>query len=322
MMQATPYDLLIVGAGPAGLATAIAAQERGIGHVIIDQGSVADAIRRFPTSMTFFSTSEQIEIGNIPFVSSGPRPTRVEAVRYYQMIARRSRLNVVPHQRVRSIHTDGPGFRVEGEGGVVWMARNVVVATGYFDTPRPIKIPGSDEPRVHRYYQEPFAYAGEPVVVVGGRNSAVETALDLYRAGASVTLVHRGERLSEGVKSWILPDIENRIKEGSIRAIFRSNVKAFRPESAVIDGPAPAEIPCRAAFVLIGYSPDTSLVVGAGATISPETDGPMYDPETYETSVRGLYVAGSLAAGRFNNKIFIENGRLHGASIAASIVRK
>jgi thioredoxin reductase (NADPH) len=322
MTRMTTVDLLIVGAGPAGLATAIAARGRGIGHVIIDQGSVADAIRRFPTTMTFFSTSEQIEVGGIPFVSSGARPTRIEAVRYYQTVARRSGLHVVPHERVQSIRPAGSFFRVETASGAWWEARNVVVATGYFDTPRPIDVPGSDLPLVHRSYLEPFAYAGESVVVVGGRNSAVETALDLYRAGAKVTLVHRGEWLSDGVKPWILPDVANRIKEGSIRALLRSNVKAFRHDSVVVDGPSPEEIPCRAAFVMIGYAPDTSLVAGAGAEILPETEGPAYNPETYETTVRGLYVAGSLAAGRFNNAIFIENGRLHGAAIAASIARK
>lgn len=322
MSKTLLHDLLIVGAGPAGLATAIAARDRGIGHLIVDQGCVADAIRRFPSSMTFLSTSEQIEIGGVPFVSAGPRPTRTEAVRYYQTIARRSELNVMPHQRVRSIRSDGPVFRVKGEGGKVWTARNVVVATGYFDTPRPIDIPGSNLPLVHRYYQEPFAYAGESVVVMGGRNSAVETALELYRAGANVTLIHRGERLSECVKSWILPDIENRVREGSIRALFRCGVKAFRAEGVVVEGATAEEIPCRAVFVMIGYASDSSLVAGAGAMISPETDAPVHDPATFETSMSGLYVAGSLAAGRFNNKIFIENGRLHGASIIASIARK
>jgi thioredoxin reductase (NADPH) len=322
MSHRSPLDLLIVGAGPAGLATALAAHERGLQHLVVDQGSVADAIRRFPTSMTFFSTSEQIEIGGVPFVSAGPRPTRIEAVRYYQAVAARRGLNVVPHHRVRSIELREDIFSVGSLDGTVWTARHVVVATGYFDTPRPIDVPGADLPLVRRYYDEPYAFSGLPVVVVGGKNSAVETALELFRAGAKVTLIHRGERLSDGVKNWILPDIQNRMSEGSIRAMFRSRVKAFHAWGVEVDGPEPATIECAAAFVMVGYAPDNRLLEQAGAAISPEIEGPFYDPATFETTVPGLYVAGSVAAGRHNNAIFIENGRLHGASIADAIARK
>lgn len=322
MTHSPLHDVLIVGAGPAGLATAIAARQQGLRPLLVDQGSVADAIRRFPTSMTFFSTSEQIEIGGVPFISGGPRPTRIEAVRYYQRVADVHALDIQRHVRVRSIRTEGPEFRVESSTGQTWTVLKVVVATGYFDSPRRLDVPGADLPFVRRYYDEPYAYSGLPVVVVGGRNSAVETALDLYRAGARVTLIHRGERLSEGVKSWILPDIENRIAQKGIRAMFRSTVRSFRPGVVAIDGPDPADIECAAAFVMVGYAPDTSLLSGAGAEISAESEGPVHDAETCETTVPGLYVAGSVAAGKHNNAIFIENGRLHGVRIAASMARK
>jgi len=315
------YDLLIIGAGPAGLACAIAASKAGLRHCIIDQGAVADAIRRFPTDLVFFSTPELLEIGGVPFVTAGFRPTRVEAVRYYQRVAREYRLQIIPHKRVTTIERGESYFRVVTEKQV-FRAENVVVATGYFDNPNPFSIPGSDLLKVKRYYDEPFQYVGQRVAVVGGKNSAVETALDLYRHGATVTLVHRGASFSEGVKYWILPDIENRAKSGEVRALFGTQVREIRDRSIVVEGSVNEEIPNDFVFVMIGYRPKVDLLKRAGVALESDSLAPVHNSESMETSVTGLYVAGSLAAGKYNNKIFIENGRLHGRLIVNAIQRK
>ncbi len=312
---------MIIGAGPAGLACAIEASKAGLDYCVLDQGSVADAIRRFPVQMTFFSTPDLLQLGTIPFISPGFRPTRSEAVRYYQSVSSAYKLRVMPNIRVSGLTKTAGGFDIKSSHGS-WSAKHVVVATGYFDNPNPFEVPGADLPNVHRYYDEGFRYAGLDVAVVGGKNSAVETALDLYRHGAKVTLIHRGEKLSEGVKYWILPDLENRIKAGEITALFQTTVRRIHPGLLELNGPASAEIPFDALFVMIGYRPETVVLEQAGVRIDPETLGPVHDPATMETNVPGLYVAGSLAAGKFNNKIFIENGRLHGAIVVSSIIKK
>jgi thioredoxin reductase (NADPH) len=202
-----------------------------------------------------------------------------------------------------------------------YLARNVVLATGYFDTPNRFDVPGSDLPKVHRYYTEPYAYAGRDVAVVGGKNSAVETALDLFRAGARVTLIHRGTKLSEGVKYWILPDIENRIKAGEVRGLFETTVKNIKPGSMVVEGQHQEEFPNDALFVMIGYKPDSALLKQLGVEIDEASLAPIHDTSSMQTNVAGVYVAGSLAAGKHNNKIFIENGRLHGKKIIESVLR-
>ena len=312
------FDLIIIGAGPSGLACAIEAKKRGLTYLVLDKGSVADAIRRFPVDMTFFSTPELLEIGGVPFTSAGFRPTRVECVRYYQMIARYFDLPVRPGAEVTGIHRKGEEFEVvSGDGS--FRARNVVDATGYFDHPNRFDVPGSDLPKVHRYYDEPYAHAGREVAVIGGKNSAVETALDLFRNGARVTLIHRGKSLSHGVKYWILPDIENRIKAGDIRALFETTVQRINADSILVEGRHREEFPNQAVFVMIGYCPDTSLLRQVGVEIDSDSQTPVHNPKTMQTNVQGVFVAGSIAAGRFNNKIFIENGRAHGKLIVDAI---
>ena len=311
-------DLIIIGAGPSGLACAIEAGKKGLSYLILDKGAVADAIRRFPVEMTFFSTPELLEIGGVPFTSAGFRPTRVECVRYYQMIARHFALSVRRGVEVVGVRRDASGFEVVSKNGS-FLSKNVVVATGYFDHPNDFAVPGSDLPKIKRYYDEPYAYSGMNVAVIGGKNSAVETALDLFRNGAHVTLIHRGSTLSNGVKYWILPDIENRIKAGDIRAMFETTVQRITPDSLVVEGKYREEIENDTLFVMIGYCPDTSLLKQAGVQIEPESAAPVHNPETMETNVPGIYVAGSIAAGKFNNKIFIENGRAHGKLIVDAI---
>jgi thioredoxin reductase (NADPH) len=314
-------DLLVVGAGPAGLSCAIEAVRAKLSCVILDQGNVADAIRRFPVNMVWFSTPELLEIGDIPFTVTTVRPTRSDTLRYYQTVAARFGLDLRTHDAVTDIHRMGDGFVVSTVGGQTFQARNVVVATGYFDCPARLGVPGEAGPRVLHYYTEPFAYRGCKVTVVGGRNSAVEAALDLYRNGARVTLVHRGEQVSPGVKYWILPDFENRLKAGQINARFRSVVREIREGVVVVDGPGDTgEIPTDFTFVLIGFLPDAEFLKAQQIPLDPQTLAPFHDPETMETPIRGLYVAGSVAAGRETNKIFVENGRLHGAKIVKSIL--
>jgi thioredoxin reductase (NADPH) len=315
-----PVDIIILGAGPAGLACAIEAGKRGLSSLTLDQGSVADAIRRFPTDMTFFSTPELLEIGGIPFLSSGFRPTRVECVRYYQMVAKRLELPVQLHTSVTAVRKAGDLFEVNTKE-TSFLGRYLVLATGYFDTPNRYEVPGSDLPKVHRYYFEPYSFVGQDVAVVGGKNSAVETALDLFRAGARVTLIHRGKKLSDGVKYWILPDIENRIKAGEVSGLFETTVKSIKPGSIIVEGRHSEEIPNSAVFVMIGYQPDSRFLRQLGVSVDESSMAPVHDPSTMETDVKGVYVAGSIAAGKFNNKIFIENGRTHGRSIVESIVR-
>ncbi|MCX6133711.1 MAG: YpdA family putative bacillithiol disulfide reductase [Ignavibacteriales bacterium] len=312
------YDLIVIGAGPSGLACAIEAKKKGLSQLVLDKGSVADAIRRFPIDMTFFSTSELLEIGGVPFTSAGSRPTRVECVRYYQMIARYFDLPVQQGVEVTGIRPHAAGFEVISPDGSL-LAKNVVDATGYFDHPNRFDVPGSELSKVRRYYDEPYAYSGRNVAVIGGKNSAVETALDLFRNGARVTLIHRGPSLSQGVKYWILPDIENRIKAGDIRAMFETRVERITSGSITVGGRHHEEFSNDAVFLMIGYCPDSSLLRQAGVEIDPETQAPVHNSATMETNVRGVFVAGSIAAGRFNNKIFIENGRMHGKLIVDAI---
>ena len=313
-------DLLVIGAGPAGLSCAIEARRAGLSTVVLDKGSLVDAIRRFPTDLVWFSTPELLELGDVPFVISTVRPTRVDTLNYYRKVARHFEIDVRPFDAAVSVARTGRGLTVGTAGGATYEAAAVVVATGYFDHPNRLGVPGEDLPLVSHYYDEPFRWAGQDVVVIGARNSAVEAALDLYRHGARVTLVHRGQRLSEGVKYWILPDIENRMKAGEIRGMFSTTVREFRQGSVLIDGPEGIhELPARCAYVLVGFLPDAQQLSRFGIQLDPETLAPKADPATLETNVPGLFVAGSVVAGRNTNKIFVENGRRHGKVIVSGL---
>jgi thioredoxin reductase (NADPH) len=316
-------DLIIIGAGPSGLSCAIEGKRAGLTTVVLDKGGIADAIRRFPTDLVWFSTPEMLEIGDVPFLISTVRPTRVDTLNYYARVVRQCGLDVRTHDAVSDIRkTADGGFEVFTAGGLVERAASVVIATGYFDHPAHLGVPGEGLPHVFHHYDEPYRYAGCDVVVVGGRNSAVEAALDLYRHSARVTLVHRGPALSQGVKYWILPDIENRIKAGQIAALFESTVEQFQPGSVVVRMPGGQRlIPGSFCFVLIGYGPDASFLHKVGIELDVETLSPVYDPATYETNVPGLFVAGSVVAGKDTNRVFVENGRLHGRPIIDAIMR-
>lgn len=316
-------DLVIIGAGPSGLACAIEAKNAGLSSLVLEKGSLVDYIRRFPANLIWFSTPELLEIGDIPFAVSTVRPTRVDTLNYYRKVVQHHEIDIRYFDAVEDVVGNGGGFQVTTGRGRTYQCSYVVVATGYFDHPNRLGVPGETLPSVSHYYHEPFSYVDCDVAVVGGRNSAVEAALDLYRHGARVTLIHRGERLSEGVKYWILPDIENRINAGEIRAFFGSTVREITTTSIVVNTPdAIRELANEFTFVLIGFHPDTKQLTRLGVTINGETLGPSYDVKTFETNVPGLYVAGSVVAGKFNNRVFVENGRMHGAKIVSSILSK
>jgi thioredoxin reductase (NADPH) len=313
-------DVVVVGAGPSGLSCAIEAKNAGLSVIVLEKGSLVDYIRRFPANLVWFSTPELLEIGGVPFVISTVRPTRIDTLNYYQKVVRYHGLDVRCFDSVQTIRRSSTSFEIGTATGAVYTAGNVVVATGYFDNPNRLGVPGEDLPHVFHYYDEPYGYFDSDVVVVGGRNSAVEAALDLYRHGARVSLVHRGERLSEGVKYWILPDIENRIKAGEIQASFRSTVGSIVPGGVNIESPGgPVRVPARFVFILTGFHPDVAHLRAFGIDIDPETLAPRHDQSTFETNIPGLYVAGSAVAGKFNNKVFVENGRLHGGAIVRAI---
>ena len=319
-------DILIVGAGPAGLATAIAARQAGLSHVLIEKGALVNSILNFPRNMVFFTTPDLLEIGGLPFTTPFEKPTRVEALRYYRRVTEAFDLQVQLHEKVTSIDrgTDLETATSRPDGvRKSYHSRFVVVATGYYDNPNMLRVPGEDLPHVSHYYTEAHPYYRQRVVVVGGKNSAAEAALDLWRSGARVTLVHRGSRLGDAIKYWVKPDIENRIKEGSIEARFGARVVEIRNSSVVVESDgASDEIPADAVFLLTGFRPDVELLRRAGVRVDETTLAPVHDPETLESNVPGLYLAGAVVSGRETNRVFIENGRFHGKLILQAIRRK
>lgn len=320
-------DVIIVGAGPSGLATAIALQQRGIDYVVLDKGTVADAIRRFPTNMVFFTTPELMEIGGIPFTTPYDKPTRQEALQYYRKVADAFQLQLCLHEEVLSVEREGDLFAVESRSdrGVrrARHARAVVLAMGYYDRPNMLNVPGEDLPHVRHYYDEAHRYYRRRVVIVGGKNSAVEAALELFRHGAHVTLVHRGPGIGESVKYWVKPDIENRIKEGSIATRFNTRVVEIRPTEMEVEAQGErSTIPADDVLLLTGYQADHDFLRRAGVEINPETNVPRHDPLTFETNVPNLFIAGGQLAGRRTGTVFIENGRFHGVRVAEVLARR
>jgi thioredoxin reductase (NADPH) len=318
------YDLLIIGAGPAGLACAIEAKKAKLKYAVFDKGNVVNSIYRFPTEMVFFSTPELLEIGGMPFVTADFRPSRIEASKYYQRVVEHFRLLIRPYEEVKAVSRRQNYFQVSTSKKGVFRTQNLVFATGYFDNPRRLGVKGEELPNVFHYFCDPYPFFGSRVAVVGGKNSAVETALTLQRHGAHVRLIHRGSSLSRGVKYWILPDIENRIKERSIEAFFNSTVKEIHEDSIVVVNKRGRGHVLKNDFVFIhiGYNPDVELLRSSGVEVDKKSLVPKHNPSTMETNVRGVYIAGSIAAGKENNKIFIENGRLHGGLIVKSILSK
>jgi thioredoxin reductase (NADPH) len=384
-------DVIVVGAGPSGLSAAIAAKQRNLDYVVLEQGVLVNSIYRFPPQMVFFTTPELLEIGGLPFVSPYDKPTRTEALKYYRKVVDTYDLQIAYEEKVMSIDREQPADRAGGPGAAggddaqsdegpvfvvttrsargaqrVRYARNVVMAIGYYDHPVMLGVPGEELPHVHHYYGEPHPHYRQRVVIVGGGNSAADSALEMYRAGAHVTIVHRAPELKSTIKYWVRPDIENRIKEGSIAARFNACVTAIRPTSVIVrsdrsrpagrlvgsgpgDASAPGgsstrtdadeqgdasveacapgeqgveeEIPADAVYLLTGYRADTDLLCRAGVSLN-ERSAPVYNPETFETNVSGLFVAGGALAGMDTGTIFIENGRFHGERIIDVIAHR
>ncbi|HEX8029520.1 MAG TPA: YpdA family putative bacillithiol disulfide reductase [Vicinamibacterales bacterium] len=320
-------DVIIVGAGPSGLATAIAAKHFNLDYVVLEQGSLVDGIARFPINMVFFTTPELLEIGGIPLTSPYDKPTRAEARQYYRKVVDTFQLQVSLFEKVISIQPpEAPGepFAVESQTsrGVtrVREARNVVLAMGYYTQPNMLDIPGEDLPHVTHFYKEAHAYYRQRVVIVGGKNSAAEAALEIHRSGGHVTMVHRGAAFGDSIKYWVKPDIENRVKEGSIAAHFNATVTEIRPSEVVLD--TGVTLPAEAVLLLTGYRADPEFMRRIGVTINPDTLEPKYSADTYETNVPGLFVAGGQVAGRKTGTVFIENGRFHGEVVAKTIAAR
>jgi thioredoxin reductase (NADPH) len=318
-------DLLIVGGGPCGLATAISAQRASLTPLVLEGASVVSTIAHYPTYVGFFSTAEKLSLGGLPFVVSTDKPTRRDALTYYRAVVRYFGIPIRQYERVSSIERDGDTFVVHSDsrahGATETRARAVVVATGYFGSPNYLHVPGEDGQHVSHVYREGHEAFDQDVVVVGGGNSAAEAALDLWRSGARVTLVHFGPTFDKKIKPWVLPDFLNREKEGSIGARWDSRVARIERDAVIITSPRGEErLRADRVYVMTGFAPNMDLLRQIGVPIDPTTGIPAHDPDTLETTVPGVFIAGVVVAGFDANKVFIENGRFHGDKIVARLL--
>ena len=345
MPSSSEFDVLVIGAGPSGLASAIEAQKRGLKVVTIDKGCLVNSLFHYPANMTFFTTPELLEIGDIPFPSAHQKPTREEALEYYRKVSELYTLEVRQYERVEQITGSDGNFRIRTTkvgtdilGGLEthhsapasterehheYSARKLIVATGYYDLANQVGVEGEELPKVFHYYREPHPFFACDVIIIGGKNSAAIAALELWRHGARVTIVHRREGMGAHVKYWIKPDIENRIKNGEIKAYFQSRVRRIEPHHVILDTPS-GEVRLKNDFVfaLTGYHPDYDFLRRLGIQLSADECRPVVNADTLETNVAGVYVAGVIVAGSKTSEIFIENGRFHGQRIAADLSKK
>jgi thioredoxin reductase (NADPH) len=316
----TMYDIICIGAGPTGLATAIEARRAGMRPLVIDKACLCNSIFHYPVNMVFFTTPELLEIGNLPLVCAADKPTRVEALKYYRRASEHYGLELRLYERVLRIEGRDGNFTVvtaAGEGTEQrYQGNKIGVATGYYDLPNNLGVPGEDLPHVSHYYTEPHEFWDQDVVVIGGKNSAVEAALDLFRNGARVTLVHRGTNLGASIKYWVRPDIENRIKAGQIQSLLDAHVQEITRGEVVLEQQTQTmRIPAKQVFALTGYHPDYSFIESLGVKLDSESRRPVLDPHTLESNVPGIHLAGVVTGGRHTGEIFIENGRFHGKQI-------
>jgi thioredoxin reductase (NADPH) len=322
-------DLLVVGAGPCGLAVGVAAHQAGLGCILLDRRTVVSTIERYPLNMTFFSTPEKIEIGDVPFITSNEKPTRRDGLLYYRRVAEHFGLDARPGEAVTSVaRLPDQGFRVEvrrRHDATIYHADNLVFATGYYDWPNPLRVPGEELPHVSHYFTEGHRHWHQNVVVIGGGNSAVDAALECWRAGARVILVHLEEGFDRVVKPWVLPDITNRVREGSVVPRWKSRVVAITPESVLIEpvgGGRRETLPADAVLAMTGYHANTDLLASLGVPVDRATGIPAHDEATMMTPIRGCYLAGVMASGNDANRLFIENARGHGELIVRDVVQR
>ena len=318
------YDVLIIGAGPIGMACGIEAKKAGLSYVIVEKGALVNSLYNYPVFMTFFSTSQKLEIGGVPFVSINPKPNRNEAVEYYRRVAEKFDLNINLFEQVNDLAKNEDGTFIVNTAKKAYKVKNVVVSTGFYDVPLLMDIPGEELPKVTHYYKDPHLYAFQNVVVIGANNSGIDAALETYRKGAKVTLVIRGPEIGSYVKYWVRPDIDNRIKEGAIKAYFNSEVTAIEEGQVSIRTPE-GELTIENDFVIAmtGYKPDFELLKRLG--IDPgrlQSDLPVYNPDTMETNLPGLYLAGVVCGGMDTHKWYIENSRIHAEQIFEHITAK
>jgi thioredoxin reductase (NADPH) len=321
------FDVLVVGAGPTGLACAIEAQRAGLRTVLVDKGCLCNSIFHYPSNMTFFTTPELLEIGDMPFSSPNQKPSRNEALEYYRKVAEHYKLEFRQYQTVSGVAGEDGDFTITTIDRFSrqrsYGARKVVIATGYYDLPNYLEVPGEELPKVLHYYHDPHPYYDQNVLVVGGKNSAAIAALDLWRHGAHVTLVHRGDKMHHHVKYWILPDINNRIKNGEVTAHFSSSVTRIAEDAVDLLTPeGTVTIDNDYVFALTGYHPDFDFLAGLGVRMEGQDRCPACDPQSLESNIPGIYLAGVIVAGMRTNEIFIENGRFHGGQIAQDIEAK
>jgi thioredoxin reductase (NADPH) len=324
MNEIEMYDAICIGAGPTGLASAIEIKRAGMRPLVIDKGCLCNSLYHYPVNMVFFTTPELLEIGDIPMTCATEKPTRVDALKYYRKTAEHFQLELRLYEAVTKVEGHDEHFIVQTqkENGekCVYHSRKIVVATGYYDLPNRLNVPGEDLPHVSHYYTEPHSYWEQDVVIIGGKNSAAEAALELYRSGARVTLVHRGAELGHTIKYWVRPDIENRIRAGQINAIFETHVTKFEPDCVWVQNKNGShKLPARHVLVLTGYHPDFEFLRRLRISLDSQTNKPEFNSETHESNIPGIYLAGVIIGGNKTSEIFIENGRLHGKQIAAAL---
>ena len=323
-MSNTDLDLLIVGAGPIGLACGIEAKKAGLSFCLVEKGCLVNSIYHYPVNMTFFSTSERLEIGDIPFVSNNAKPTRNEALEYYRRVAIHFQLPIRLFEEVQDLQElPGSGFRFDVKTSKGhYRTQHIIIATGFYDIPFPLQVPGEDLPKVTHYYKDPHYYAFQKVLVIGAQNSAVDAALETWRKGAEVTMLVRGPEIGKRVKYWVRPDIVNRIEEGSIKAFFNSRLIAIRENEVDILTPeGPVSIPNDRVIAMTGYQPNLAFLRKLGIQLSDDTVmAPQIDEKSYETNRKGIYLAGVICGGMNTHRLFIENSREHAVAIINNIV--
>ena len=322
-MKMIEKEVLIIGAGPIGIACALECQKRDMNYVVLEKGALTNSLFNYPLNMTFFSTSEKLEIDGIPFISNSPKPTRNEALEYYRRVTTSSALKINLYEQVFSAEKNEDVFKVISDKAE-YMAENIIIATGFYDIPNLLKVKGESLPKVFHYYTEAHPFTLQDIAVVGASNSSVDAALEIYRKGGNVTMIIRGSKIGERVKYWVRPDIINRIKEGSIKAYFNSEIKEITENEIIVETPKGLEtIPNNYVLALTGYKPNFQFLERVGVNFSEdEKHIPVYNNETMESNIKGLYLAGVICGGMETHKWFIENSRIHAKMIAEHIVNK